>query len=431
MTFLKTPLSSLLFLLLTPLSQTALAEETAVNPDDNAPIIAYFAEDGTPSTDINEDSYYYRRLHETLNGCYYVQDYYVKNDQKQIDAVCIRDEIDLASWSPKSLQGTMRFYNDKGQITTQYFVNNSESSGTISSWSDAGLLEYEAQYEDGEPHGEVTFYNDAGEVSSELFFINGNRYLGAFNSHGMRVQSGDDFQYYRVLTGSDADSFTIQDFYKGGSKQIDPIRITDINDIYAWQLTSPDGALRFYNQEGVQIGEENYDNGVLNGAMKAWYPSGHYELVGYFKDGEQSGTWKTWYESGQIAFQEQYEEGVYHGTIKHWDENGQLRTRLIYDEGELVEETHWDEQGLLLPVYIGDFDPSDDTCSTNREWIKLDSDNSNASDSALENDDSADKSTHTLEEVQSMDSDDFDEFLQQYEEQNEPRNGAFWKLWPF
>src|SRR4051794_15293939 len=74
--------------------------------------------------------------------------------------------------------------------------------------------------------------------------------------------------------------------------------------------------------------EAEFVEGVLNGRMLTWYPSGRVESEGNFRN------------------------GVIHGERREWSEGGHLRKWLKAEHGIPLELKEWDESGLLTKHFV-------------------------------------------------------------------------------
>ena len=56
--------------------------------------------------------------------------------------------------------------------------------------------------------------------------------------------------------------------------------------------------------------ERTYVGGILNGAMKIYYPSKKVKEEGMMKDNYKQGIWKHYDRTGRLAYEEEYQQGT-------------------------------------------------------------------------------------------------------------------------
>ena len=116
------------------------------------------------------------------------------------------------------------------------------------------------------------------------------------------------------------------------------------------------GLHKRYYDNGQQLSEENYNDGMLEGKWTFWYENGQIQLKGNFKPYEvlaedcraerssryifpardsKHGKWTEWYENGQKKLEQHYKCGRYIGTWIYWYENGQKKSVSNYIDGGL------------------------------------------------------------------------------------------------
>ena len=113
-----------------------------------------------------------------------------------------------------------------------------------------------------------------------------------------------------------------------------------------------------YYDNGQQLSEEHYNDGMLEGKWTFWYENGQIQLKGNFKPYEvlpederwerssryrfpardsKDGKWTEWYENGQKKLEGHYETNRAEGKWTEWDENGQIMEEQYYKNGELKD----------------------------------------------------------------------------------------------
>lgn len=80
---------------------------------------------------------------------------------------------------------------------------------------------------------------------------------------------------------------------------------------------------RYYNDTTGKLElEEPYQNGVLNGKQKYYYPNGKVENEMLYIDGKINGTRKHYYPSGKIKTEVEYRNGKFWTMLGTYDQNG-------------------------------------------------------------------------------------------------------------
>ena len=133
-----------------------------------------------------------------------------------------------------------------------------------------------------------------------------------------------------------------------------------------------------YYDNGQQLSEEHYNDGMLEGKWTFWYENGQIQLKGNFKPYEvlpedcraersspyrfpardsKHGKWTEWYENGQKKLEQNYKCGRVIGKWTEWNENGQKMLEGNYEDGGIpgirfaIREgkwTQWDENGKII-----------------------------------------------------------------------------------
>jgi antitoxin component YwqK of YwqJK toxin-antitoxin module len=84
-----------------------------------------------------------------------------------------------------------------------------------------------------------------------------------------------------------------------------------------------------------------YKDGVLDGAVFAWYSKDHKQLEGFLDKGQKTGIWKLYSESGKIKKQTAYADNVEDGEETFWFENGNIEKKGTYAGGKLTGKYTW------------------------------------------------------------------------------------------
>lgn len=199
-------------------------------------VIAYFDSLGKVVDEGAQSQYYRKLLSMEKDRCYWVQDFFTKQNKKQSDPFCLLDNAELTSWTPKQL------------------------NGQVIQWYENGLKQIEASYVNGVLDGEVASWFESGQQESQMYFKH-NQVDGL-----MRV------------------------WHANGQKE---------SEIY-YQQGMLNGISRRWNDKGQQVYVFSYKQGKQHGVTTFWHVSGHKALEEYYVDGRLSGLSTRWDEQGRL-----------------------------------------------------------------------------------------------------------------------------------
>lgn len=97
---------------------------------------------------------------------------------------------------------------------------------------------------------------------------------------------------------------------------------------YCWQGKPFTGIGYGLRPDGTLAWETNYENGVMNGLAREWYPSGQLKSEVFYCEEDNS------------------------EPDREWDKDGQLRRETFLEYGFRVRERKWDEVGRLVEDYV-------------------------------------------------------------------------------
>ena len=91
-----------------------------------------------------------------------------------------------------------------------------------------------------------------------------------------------------------------------------------------------------------------HNNGVANGVIKYYYPTGRIEKIEEYDKGIRNGKFYFYHRNGQVKEEGEYKLNCPIGTWQVWHENGQLASIFQYENCQLVDTTYsWYENGQL------------------------------------------------------------------------------------
>jgi antitoxin component YwqK of YwqJK toxin-antitoxin module len=136
-----------------------------------------------------------------------------------------------------------------------------------------------------------------------------------------------------------------------------------------------DGAVKYYYPNGAIFMEEMYRNNMQVGAWKLYGPNGKLRFAGTcaepgtggmvtvyvyndegglqrqesWKNSRLSGIYREFYKSGALQSEGSYQDGRREGIFKGYYESGKIKTEKNISNGRVVSETCYGEQGSKIP----------------------------------------------------------------------------------
>lgn len=98
-------------------------------------------------------------------------------------------------------------------------------------------------------------------------------------------------------------------------------------NLYSGRYTS------YYDNGNTKV-DAIITNGLPNGEMKLFYPTGKIQEIRTYSLGEKDGRWEKWNEKGIKVSEANFIKGKKHGKWYVWDDNGTLRYDMTYTDGE-------------------------------------------------------------------------------------------------
>lgn len=91
------------------------------------------------------------------------------------------------------------------------------------------------------------------------------------------------------------------------------------------------------------------DSGKFLAKEIRFFPNGEKDSEGEIKNDKKHGEWKQWYNNGQVWIEEQYSEGIKNGAFTVYYPNGEKNYAGKYDYGVPAGTwTFWNENGEIL-----------------------------------------------------------------------------------
>ncbi len=175
----------------------------------------------------------------------------------------------------------------------------------------SGELRYTGRFIDDQPTGEFIYYYESGALrATNQFSLNGRKaYNKVYSEQGILLNEGVYFDQKK-------DSI--------------------------WRVYS--------DTDGKLIAEEQYQNDLLHGPSKVYYPgNGQLAELTSYENGIKQGEWKRWFEDGSILNEANYVNDQLDGKAVFYHPNGAIEQQGYYHHGQKAGLWQlYDEQGLLL-----------------------------------------------------------------------------------
>ena len=268
------------------------------------------------------------------------------------------------------MDGKALFYYNSGQvksennyITNENFKNSKHKASSLLDgeqkyYFENGKLESISHYEKGKRSGLYESWNIAGVKKSETAYCF-DVYCGTFKtwfengtieqnySYGKPIYDSIGKAYKAVLDGK-------YEAYYNNSKP---------KQLGSFKLGKEDGTLIKFHENNIKASEQNFSEGLKNGASKRWsrngvliesenyivikqneklvavkegeylyYNEANQQIInqGFYKNGKKEGKWTNWHQNGKPAKVCYFEHDLQVGASTIWNENGNLTSELFY-----------------------------------------------------------------------------------------------------
>lgn len=194
------------------------------------------------------------------------------------------------------------------QEKTNQFDANGKRTGSWIKYHNNNRIRYQGQFEAGKEVGVFKYYSISSSefpIIVKTFSKDGNSAAVIFYTEGGVIESE--------------------------GKMIGKLRI---------------GEWKYYYGDGKTLMiEENYENGILNGASKSYYKSGKITEELFYKNGKLDGNIKRYADNGVLIDDLNYEMGILNGLAKYFDLEGNLIYTGFYKNDVKVGKWEYYENG--------------------------------------------------------------------------------------
>lgn len=187
---------------------------------------------------------------------------------------------------------------------------------------------YEGQFIDDKPVGKFTYYYPSNKIKaivnhdpktgrSEAYMYYENKELLA---HGIYINKKKDSVWTHYTRGG---NISFKETYRNDTLHGKKI---------IYHTPENPEALK-----GQPVQEMIFENGVLEGPTKQYFPDGALKLEGNYKDGKFDGVVKRYSPEGWLEHLERYKDKKEHGWWILYDHNGKELARKYYYKGNALE----------------------------------------------------------------------------------------------
>ncbi len=240
-----------------------------------------------------------------------------------------KDNVNLAG-SNKPFTGTCEMCYMNGSLQRRVTFVNGKEDGQDTTLYMSGCPQVIRSFVQGAEHGTWYYYYDSTEyLAWEMNYIMGEK-------HGKQIyfaKNGDTtlWENYQngLLHGIKRDYYPDSKIYK---------EISYSNGVF-------DGPFKVYNGYGDIIQDLNYSMGKKDKESKYYYDDGTLMRTENWNKGVKEGEFKIFFYDGSIQQSENYKKGRKEGWFEHFYHDGTPKRRALYEKDELIEEHRYDEHG--------------------------------------------------------------------------------------
>ncbi len=266
---------------------------------------------------------------------------------------------------------TITKWYDTGRKMVVACFKNGVITGKQTVWFDNGNKFRETTYADGEKNGVTTYWLKNGDTSATVEYLN-NQENGArvvYNRYGMHTNTTYTTPLSPAINSKHYADIAVNPKIKHRIVLWDRIKYDNgLYYVIGEKLPYYGKIACLYKNKKVKW-IENFINGIAQGDLMGWYPSGALKYT--FSDvwGKSHGLATQWHENGKIEWEgvktmneftgivreysadgkisSQYDmiQGVQYGTTISYYTNGKIKSVFEYINDEVLSENTWDETG--------------------------------------------------------------------------------------
>lgn len=267
-------------------------------------------------------------------------------------------------WVNGGFNGYYKEYHRNGTLKLETTINNDNFSGPIKMYYPNGQLEEECNFTMNQRDGVSTSYHMNGKISEKGLYKNGKK-DGAFTSYytsgkireertfkngkdnGPSVWYDTDEKVYARLQFKN-ERLAEYSFFDKNNKLV--ISAQESGSSIKWVNHSPwglkleestyekgnfDGAFTKFHLDGSKKATMNYNEGLLDGEIKHYFPNGQTQHELFTKNDNKEGFCRSFFENGLKNLEGYYLQGDQIGRWNYYDIQGKLYLSKFYSSGEV------------------------------------------------------------------------------------------------
>jgi antitoxin component YwqK of YwqJK toxin-antitoxin module len=187
------------------------------------------------------------------------------------------------------------------------------------------VLQYKGQFRDDKPYGKFTYYYPSGELKATI----------EHDLYGRKSRAYFYFENKMLMT---------EGFYFNQKKDSTWVNYNEeglVVSIETFQNDKLNGKKIIYYLEGQVETEKlnplsvsTYKNDTLNGEYKEFFSTGKLKQIGRYENGKAVGEWKEFYPNGSIFKISKYKNDRLHGWTSTYTMEGEENGKFMYQFGE-------------------------------------------------------------------------------------------------
>ena len=303
---------------------------------------------------------------------------YFQNGTVQMTISTIKNEVK---------EGTYKTYYDNGKLNKVTSFKFGKLQGEYRKYYPNGQVSEAGNYEAGKLEGPYTEYYESGAVSKkyafsggklegvyEEFYENGKLSLSTVYSRNKKKGINKEFDHqgrlYEEISMNDYVPNSIKCYDSTGKviyEKADPngVREYSLFDEYGRKVVDNrisdegmrDGLVVFYYPSGLKSNEFNFLKGDKNGRCVSYFKNGKVKLEEEFTEGVNDGYYKHYFLNGTLSEEGWYKKGKKQGPWKTYLIDGTLKNELFYLNDYMCGYSkNYDQKGRLMDKLIFDYD---------------------------------------------------------------------------
>lgn len=235
-----------------------------------------------------------------------------------------------ATGAGKPYTGQCETCHQNGTIERRVNFVEGKQNGIDTTYYESGCPQVIRNHVQGVEHGQWIFYYDSTNYMAwEMNYIAGQKH----GKHIFFERNGDTTKWENynngILHG------TKRTYYPNSKIKRE---VEYVNGIM-------EGKFKIYNDKGVVIEELMYKMGKKDDECKYFYDDGTPLSTEHWTIGVKDGEFKTFFYQGTVQVSEMYKKGLMEGWFMEYYPDGVTKRKALYKKDILLEEHRYDEQG--------------------------------------------------------------------------------------